>query len=310
MPTSPPTTQTRFVMANPRIPLLVTGAAGNLGRRVVELLLEAKAGPIIATTRTPEKLADFAKRGVEVRTADFNDPKTLKAAFAGAERLLLISTGDLFPEGARLRQHRAAVQAAVDAKVKHVIYTSAPSPYPTPAGSLIGDHFWTEQALTASSLEWTILRHHLYTEFLLGTLNTALKLGQLTTSVGKSAVNYVTREDCARTDAAALASEFNGRRGLDVTGPAPISQDELASLASRLTGKPLRHLAVTRAEHAKILEAGKLPPFLIDALLNCNEQGAHGYHTVSPPTVQALTGKPPTSVQAFLTANKAALTAS
>ncbi len=114
-------------------PLLVTGAAGNLGRRVVELLLEAKAGPIIATTRAPEKLADFAKRGVEVRKADFNDPKTLKAAFAGAERLLLISTGDLFPDGARLRQHRAAVEAAVDAKVKHVIYTSAPSPYPTPA---------------------------------------------------------------------------------------------------------------------------------------------------------------------------------
>ena len=103
-------------------PLLVTGAAGNLGRRVVELLLEAKAGPIIATTRTPEKLADFAQRGVEIRRADFNDPKTLETAFAGAERLLLISTGDLFPEGARLRQHRAAVQAAIDAGVRHVVY--------------------------------------------------------------------------------------------------------------------------------------------------------------------------------------------
>ena len=297
-------------MANPRKPLLVTGAAGNLGRRVVELLLEAKAGPIIATTRTPEKLADFAKRGVEVRKADFNDPKTLKAAFAGAERLLLISTGDLFPEGARLRQHRAAVEAAVDANVKHVIYTSAPSPYPTPKGSLINDHFWTEQALFASPLEWTILRHHLYTEFLLGTLSTALKFGQLTTSVGKAGVNYVTREDCARTDAAALASDWSGRRVLDVTGPAPITQDELASLASKLTGKPLRHVAVARADHAKLLEAAKLPPFLIDALLNFNEQGAHGYHSVSPPTVQALTGKPPTSVQEFLTANKAALTAS
>jgi len=297
-------------MANSRKPLLVTGAAGNLGKRVVELLLEAKAGPIIATTRTPEKLADFAKRGVEVRKADFNDPSSLKAAFTGAERLLLISTGDLFPEGARLRQHRAAVQAAVDAKVKHVIYTSAPSPYPTPAGSLINDHFWTEQALFASPLEWTILRHHLYTEFLLGTLGTALKFGQLTNSIGKAGVNYVTREDCARVDAAALASDFNGRRVLDVTGPAAISQEELASLASKLTGKPLRHVAVARADHAKLLEAAKLPPFLIDALLNFNEQGAHGYHEVAAPTVQALAGKPPTSVQEFLTANKGALTAS
>jgi NAD(P)H dehydrogenase (quinone) len=297
-------------MANSRRSLLVTGAAGNLGRRVVELLLEAEAGPIIATTRTPEKLADFAKRGVEVRKADFNDPTTLQQAFAGAERLLLISTGDLFPEGARLRQHRAAVRAAVDAKVKHVVYTSAPAPYPTPAGSLINDHFWTEQALAASALEWTILRHHLYTEFLLGTLGAALKLGQLTSSVGKNGVNYVTREDCARADAAALAADFSGHRILDVTGPAPVTQDELAAIASKLTGKPLKHVTVSRAEHGKILEGAGLPPFLIDALLNFQEQGAHGYLAVSPPTVKALTGKVPTSVQDFLTVNRAALTQS
>mgnify|MGYP003350129189 FL=1 len=149
----------------------------------------------------------------------------------------------------------------------------------------------------------------LFRSFLLGNLNTALKFGQLTSSVGTTGVNYVTREDCARADAAALASDFSGRRILDVTGPAPVTQDEIAALASRLSGKPLRHVAVSRAEHAQILEGAKLPPFLIDALLNFAEQGAHGYHNVSPPTVQALTGKPPTSVQEFLTANKAALTA-
>ena len=86
-------------------------------------------------------------------------------------------------------------------------------------------------------LEWTVLRHHLYTEFLLGNLNTALKFGQLTSSVGTTGVNYVTREDCARADAAALASDFSGRRILDVTGPAPVTQDEIAALASR-TRKP------------------------------------------------------------------------
>jgi len=297
-------------MPNTRKPLLVTGAAGNLGRRVVELLLEAKAGPIVATTRTPEKLADFAKRGVEVRKADFNDPTTLAKAFAGVERLLLVSTGDLFPEGARLKQHRNAVQAAVAAGVKNVVYTSAPAPYPTPAGSLINDHYWTEQALAASPLEWTILRHHLYTEFLIATLTTAIKFGQLTSSVGTAGTNYVTREDCARADAAALASDFSGRRVLDVTGPAPVTQDELASLASRLSGKPVRHVAVSRAEHGKVLAGAGLPPFLVDALLNFNEAGAHGYHAVSPPTVQTLTGKTATSVQDYLTANRAALTAS
>ena len=116
--------------------LFVTGASGQLGRRVVELLLEKKAGPIIVGTRTPEKLASFAARGVEVRKADFADPKSLVAAFRGAQRLLLISTSALFPEGLRLSQHRAAVAAAVEAQVRHVVYTSGPAPHPTPKGSL------------------------------------------------------------------------------------------------------------------------------------------------------------------------------
>lgn len=289
--------------------LLVTGAAGNLGRQVLDALLEAKAGSIIATTRTPEKLADYAKRGVEVRKADFNDPASLKSAFAGAERLLLISTGDLFPEGARLRQHRAAVQAAVDAGVKHVVYTSAPAPYPTPTGSLINDHFWTEQALAASPLEWTILRHHIYTDMLPNNLATAVKFGTLNSSAGDGGNAYVTRADCARTDAAALASDFSGRRILDVTGPAPVTQSELASIASELTGKPVRYNPLSREEHGKLLASVGLPPFLVDALLNFDQAVARGYQAIRSPAVEELTGRKPKSVREFLTENKAALTA-
>jgi NAD(P)H dehydrogenase (quinone) len=289
--------------------LLVTGAAGNLGRRVIELLLEAKAGPIVATTRAPEKLADFAKRGVEVRQADFNKPESLTRAFAGVERLLLISTGDLFPAGLRLRQHRAAVKAAVDAGVKHVLYTSGPAPHPTPADSLINDHYWTEQALAASPLEWTILRHHIYTDMLLGTLPTALKFGVLSASAGDGGNAYVTREDCARADAAALASGWSGRRILDITGPAPVTQTELASIASELSGRPLRYNATSRDEQQKILAGAGLPPFLIDALLAFDQAVAEGYHAIRSPAFQQLTGRKATSVREFLTANRGALTA-
>lgn len=290
--------------------LLVTGAAGNLGRQVVEQLLEKNAGSIIATTRTPEKLAEFAKRGVDVRHADFAKPETLAKAFAGAERLLLISTGDLFPEGLRLKQHRAAVQAAVDAKVKHVVYTSAPGPHPTPKGSLINDHYWTEQALAASPLEWTILRHHIYTDFLVGTLAGALKAGVLSGSAGDGGNNYVTRADCARADAAALAADFSGRRILDVTGPNPVTPNELVGIASAIAGKPLRYLSVSRAEHEKTLLGFNLPPFLVDALTSFDEAQWLGYHAIRSPAVQYLTGKAPTSVREYLTANRAGLVAS
>jgi NAD(P)H dehydrogenase (quinone) len=288
--------------------LLVTGAAGNLGRQVVEFLLEAKIGPIVATTRSPEKLADLAKRGVEVRAADFTQPESLAQAFAGAERLLLISTGELFPEGLRLSQHRNAVKAAVDAGVKHVLYTSAPAPHPTPKGSLINDHYWTEQALAASPLQWTILRHHIYTDFLVGTLATALKHGVLANSAGDGGNAYVTRRDCARADAAALAADFSGRRILDITGPAPVTPTELASIASQVAGKPLKYQALPRAEHEKLLASVGLPPFLVAALADLDEAQSQGFHAIRSPAVQALTGTAPQSVREFLAAQKAALT--
>ncbi|CAE6780418.1 NAD(P)H-binding protein [Xanthomonas arboricola] len=100
--------------------LLVTGAAGQLGRRVVEILLERNITSIVATTRTPSKLADLAARGVEVRAADFDKPETLATAFAGVDRLLLISTDAIYVPGRRLAQHKAAIAAAEKAGVKHI----------------------------------------------------------------------------------------------------------------------------------------------------------------------------------------------
>ncbi len=138
--------------------LLVTGAAGQLGRRVVEYLLERKAGPIIATTRDPSKLADLAAKGVEVRAADFDKPEALGPAFAGADRLLLISTDAVYVPGQRLAQHKAAISAAEKVGVKHIVYTSLPSPKPNSESIIEDDHFWTEQAIAASSMSWTFMR--------------------------------------------------------------------------------------------------------------------------------------------------------
>jgi NAD(P)H dehydrogenase (quinone) len=296
-------------MANSKQTLLVTGASGQLGKRVVELLLDAKPGRVIAATRTPEKLAALAARGAEVRKADFLDPASLRAAFAGADRMLLVSTGDLFPLGLRLGQHRAAVAAAVDAGVKHILYTSGPAPYPIAGGGLIDDHFWTEQAIFASPLEWTILRHQIYMDTLLMSVPQAAASGQLHSSMGNGASNYVTREDCARADAAALASDFSGRRILDITGPKPITQDEVATIASELTGRPIKHVNLTLDAQRAGMTAAGLPPFLVDALQRFQIAAAQGFHAITTPSISELTGRPPQSVRDFLTANRAKLNA-
>ena len=105
--------------------VLVTGAAGQLGRRVLELLLEAPGAPtLIATTRRPDELAAFAARGVDVRRADFDEPAGLEAAFAGAGRALLISTDSIDRPGRRIEQHAAAIQALERAGARHVVYLS------------------------------------------------------------------------------------------------------------------------------------------------------------------------------------------
>jgi NAD(P)H dehydrogenase (quinone) len=289
--------------------LLVTGASGQLGRQVIEALLEAKAGPIIATTRDPSKLADFAARGVEVRVGDFNDPSTLAAAFAGAGRLLLISTDELATPGRRLAQHRAAIAAAEAAGVQHVVYLSAPAPYPTAESSLIGDHYWTEQALAASPLGWSFLRDHLYTDLLLMSLPHAVQTGQLFSATGRAGRNFVTRADCARTAAAVLASDFAGRQILDVTGPAPLTFDELAALTSEIAGKPVQHISVPAEGLRQGLIGAGLPPFMADALVAFDVDASKGFHAITTSAVKDWTGRDPVSVREFLEAHRAALVA-
>lgn len=162
--------------------LLVTGASGHLGRRVLANLLDTCGIPpscLIAVTRDPAKVADIAARGVDVRRGDFDDPASLDAAFKGANRLLLISTDAFDRPGARIAQHKAAIAAAKQAGVKHIVYTSMPRPDGSPI-PFAPDHLGTEQALAASGLGWTVLRNAWYFENLALSLPDALATGKCT----------------------------------------------------------------------------------------------------------------------------------
>ena len=293
---------------SPRPTLLVTGASGHLGRRAVELLLEADAGNLIATTRTPDKLDGLRDRGVDVRRADFEDPATLDAAFAGADRMLLVSTDALETPYRRLTHHRNAVHAAEGAGVGHVVYTSSMAPHPTPESSLIDDHYWTEHALGASGLDWTILRNSLYTDFLLMSLPNAVAAGQLHTATGGGARNYVTREDCARAAVGALSSA-TGRAIHHIVGPEPLTQDAIAAIVSELTGRRVVHVPVPPDGLRDGMIGAGVPTFMADALVAFDVAAAEGCHALRTSSVETLGGRAPTSVRDFLAANVDALTA-
>jgi NAD(P)H dehydrogenase (quinone) len=286
-------------MSFPDKHLLVTGASGNLGRAVAGELRRLGAKKVIAATRTPGKHRELAALGVEEREADFDRPDTLQAAFRGVERLLLISTNSLHAPNLRIKQHRAAIQAAAGAGVDHVVYTSIPNAHPTEGPSIPDDHFWTEVALFESGLNWTILRNNLYAEVILRFAQFALKTGKLVSATRSQGRSYVTREDCARTAAAALLNA-TGKAIFDVTGPAPVTHEEIASTLSRLSGKSIQHVNVTPDEVEKGLVAAGIPQFAARSVRELDEESSRGYQAIVTPTVTNLTGRVPMSVENFL----------
>ncbi|HEY4181489.1 MAG TPA: NAD(P)H-binding protein [Kofleriaceae bacterium] len=285
--------------------LLVTGAAGQLGRLVLDFLL-ARTSPgapkIIATTRDVAKLADYAKRGVDVRAANFDEPASLPAAFAGATRALIISTDAV---GTRVAGHKAAIAALAKAGVKHIVYTSVPNPHGSLAG-VADDHEQTENAIIATGLDHTILRNSLYIDLSLGAFKGAISTGKLVDAKGDSRLAWVTREDCARTAAAALASG-SGKTILDVTGPDALSGDDLAKLLSDVSGKPVQHISVPPAALIDGLVGHGLPKPFAELLASFDAATVKGDYAKTAPTVQQLSGVAPTSVKAWLAANRAAL---
>jgi NAD(P)H dehydrogenase (quinone) len=280
----------------------VTGAAGPFGRTVVETLLARGAKKIVAITRTPDKLADLAAKGVTVRAGDFDDAKSLDTAFKGVDRLLIISTDKLGAPGVRLTQHVAAVEAANRAGVKHIVYTSIPSPYPSTQAQVADDHYWTEQAIIATGADWTFLRNSLYMDLLVGQLPQLEATGQLIHAAGTGRRNVVSRADCAVTAAGALLTA-DGKSVENVTGQEAMSLDDIAATIAKSTGKPVTAVAIPGSALIKGMVEHGLPENLAVTLSAFDTDTARGYFALTGDAVERFAGKKPTTLAEFLAAN-------
>lgn len=291
--------------------LLVTGAAGHLGQAVLHHLLETSgiaAADIIAASRDPKKLADVAARGVETRTADFLDEDGLAKAFAGVDRLLIISTDDLATPGGRLKQHKAAVAAAVKAGVKHIVYTSMPNPDKSLV-SFAPDHLGTEEAIKASGIPYTILRNAWYHDNYLMSMPHNLQTGKWYTAMGAGKITNISRDDCARAAGAALANPPAGSQVLTLTGTESLTAEEIAARATQATGKPLEVVHVSDEQLAQGLTGAGLPDFVVKMLVSADANVRAGNFDLVTGDFEKLTGAKPQPLAAWFKARKAALTA-
>ncbi|MBT9370968.1 SDR family oxidoreductase [Rhizobium sp. CSW-27] len=289
--------------------VLVTGASGQLGRGVIAHLLKdgkLAAADIVAASRNPDKLADIAAQGIETRAADFNDPAGLETAFAGIDRILLISTDELAAPGKRLEQHKAAVAAAVKAGVKHIVYTSMPNPDKSLI-SFAPDHLGTEEAIKASGLRYTILRNSWYTENHFMGLPHALQAGVWYTSQAGGRLPNICRDDCAAAAAAALASPPAESVVMTLTGSESLTAEQIAEIVSTLTGKPLAVVQVSDEQLAGGVRAAGMPEFVVQLVVSADANIREGNFDLVTDDFERLTGRKPQSVAAFFAAHKAAL---
>jgi NAD(P)H dehydrogenase (quinone) len=279
--------------------IIVTGANGQLGRAITERLLDhVPAAQVGVSVRDPQQARALEERGVRVRQGDFTDPASLRHAFEGAEQVLIVSADST---GAGLvRAHRLAIEAAVAAGAKRILYTSHMGVSPSSPFPPMVDHAATEAILRDSGVAYTTLRNGFYASTVPMLLGAALKTGELA-APEDGPVAWTTHADLAEVTARALAedglldgvtSPLTAAEAIDMTG--------VAEIASHVTGHPVRRVVLSDADYRAALLAHGLPEAQADMLVGLFIASRHGDFAPADPALAALLGRPPITLADYL----------
>lgn len=275
--------------------ILITGANGMLGRLVVsEVKKNFPVSEIAVSVRDSEKAKDLAEAGIDVRVADFNDIESAVKAFSGIDKVLIISTRggvDVVSE------HKNAIKAAVLAGVKHLVYTSGTKESTSYIGVV---HSETEKEITDSGIPYTILRNNLYAEVLANDISDAVKSGALNAPVGEGRVAAITRADCAKAAAVVLTTDGHQNKIYEITGSEQIGWNNLAEIASEISGKEIVYTPDSEEAYKSKLIAMGMPEIQIDFILKrYKSYFDHEYEKVSD-DFKNLTGTSPTATWEYI----------
>ncbi|MCK8680267.1 SDR family oxidoreductase [Streptomyces lichenis] len=240
--------------------IVVTGATGHLGRLIIDALLAGgtPASGIAAVVRNKEKAAGLAELGVELRTADYDQPETLDGAFAAGDRVVLVSGSEV---GKRVPQHTAVIEAAKAAGVAQLAYTSILGG-PEADFDLAAEHQATERLILDSGLPYTLLRNGWYTENYTANLGPVLEHGAVVANAGEGRVASAARADYAAAAAAVVTGEGHLGQVYELSGDTAWSLAEYAAEVARQSGREVAYRNVSPEEHLAVLTGAGVPePF-------------------------------------------------
>ncbi len=269
--------------------IAITGATGQLGRLVIAALLTRVApDQIVAVVRDPAKAADLAEKGVIVRQGDYAQPESLVPAFAGVEKLLLISSNEV---GQRATQHLAVIEAAKAAGVSFIAYTSLLRA-DTSLMLLAEEHLATELALAASGIPFTLLRNGWYTENYAGVVPAAIEHSALFGSAGEGRFSTAARADYAEAAAIVLSTEGHAGKTYELAGDTSFSLAELAAEIGRRTGKTVVYNDLPQDEYKALLVQIGFPEGYAAILADSDARAAQGALEDRTGALGQLIGRP------------------
>jgi NAD(P)H dehydrogenase (quinone) len=273
--------------------ILVTGATGKLGSKVVETLLKVvPASDLAVSVRNPEKAEEFKNRGIEVRQGDFDHPETLTTAFAGVDRLLIISAdGD---NETRIRQHTNAVAAAKQAQVKFIAYTSLGNASESSL-FLAPVHRSTEEAILKTGIPYCFLRNNWYLENEIGSIQGVLAGSPWVTSAGTGKVGWALQQDYADAAAAVLSGSGFENTVYELSGE-PMTQEQLTAALGSVLDKEVVVHQVDDAAYADAMNGAGVPDFVVPMLVGIQKAIREGALDIESSDFEELLGRKVTPV--------------
>jgi NAD(P)H dehydrogenase (quinone) len=277
--------------------IVVTGATGQFGRLVIEdLRTRVPAEQIVASTRNPAAATDL---GVEVRLGDYDQPETLRTAFAGADKLLIVSTPAGSTNETRARQHIRAVEVAAEVGVGQIVYTSITAA-DTAKIVLTRAHLPSEEAIEATGIPYTFLRNNWYLENDLGTVHGALATGTIATSSRGGKFAPAARADYARAAAAVLTTDGHENAVYELGAPVSYSYADWADAIAAETGREITYTEVDDDAAAAGLTAAGVPAHLVELIVDFYQSLARGDMEVPTDDLVKLTGRQPVTPREFV----------